>query len=153
MAITFYMLLKQYFNHNIQTQHSENNQKNFKESRLFKLQTYERMALFCERISIPNLIMRLKNSKMEPLDLQSAILISIQKEYEHNVAQQIYISENLWNIIEFSKNNMLSIMADTKVSMDMNTYTSDLLNAYNSQKINAIDAAISAIRKETHLAI
>ncbi|HMW75898.1 MAG TPA: hypothetical protein PKD40_09585, partial [Saprospiraceae bacterium] len=58
-----------------------------------KLQAYERLSLFCERISIPSLILRLNQPGMNTQALRYAMLISIQKEFEHNITQQMYISE------------------------------------------------------------
>ena len=49
-----------------------------------KLQAYERLILFFERIYIPNLVARIRTKKMSSGDLHSALMIAIQQEFEHN---------------------------------------------------------------------
>ena len=56
-----------------------------------RLQAYERLSLFCERITIPNLIMRLKTEGMQAGALRVALMMAIQQEFEHNLTQQVYI--------------------------------------------------------------
>lgn len=75
-----------------------------------KLQAYERLALFCERISIPQLIFRLNSPGITAQDLGAAIFISIQKEFEHNMSQQIYVSHKLWQIIRLAKDDVTHIV-------------------------------------------
>jgi hypothetical protein len=69
-----------------------------------RLQAYERMALFLERIAPGNLLVRVKPSGSEKEDYASLLIKSIEQEFEHNLAQQIYISEACWNVIKASKN-------------------------------------------------
>lgn len=74
-----------------------------------RLQAYERMALFLERISPNNLLLRLVSSASNAMDLQQILLNDIREEYNHNVAQQIYMSNNAWDQIN---NAMNEIVAD-----------------------------------------
>jgi hypothetical protein len=64
-----------------------------------RLQAYERLTLFVERISARALIPRLYVSGMTIADLQSAIIFNIRAEFEHNLSQQIYVSSNVWNTV------------------------------------------------------
>ena len=61
-----------------------------------RLQAYERMALFLERISPQNLLVRLNASGMTSKEFHQLLLSEIRSEYNHNVAQQVYMSENIW---------------------------------------------------------
>src|SRR6187402_2039783 len=58
-----------------------------------RLQAYERMALFLERITPANLLLRLNGETSVALDLQQLLLREIREEYNHNVSQQIYMSQ------------------------------------------------------------
>ncbi|MDP4820958.1 MAG: hypothetical protein NWR67_08120, partial [Saprospiraceae bacterium] len=64
-----------------------------------KLQAYERLALFCDRIFLPSLLLRVFERQLTVLQLKSTLLIQIQQEYEHNITQQVYVSEALWKIM------------------------------------------------------
>src|SRR5690606_29817866 len=65
-----------------------------------RLQAYERLALFIERIQPREIIVRLYQTGMTVRELQTAIVISISKEYEHNLSQQIYVSAQVWKTIQ-----------------------------------------------------
>ena len=118
-----------------------------------KLQAYERLILFCDRIDVPNLIMRLNSRDMSSAGLKSAMMISVQKEYEHNIAQQLYISNKLWQIISLAKNDVISF-----IEMNTQGFAADdrseelarkLLNEYGKLERSPINIAISAIKEES----
>ena len=107
---TSYYLLRQYLNNQYNMKALEMRSKYSQDAIPLKLQAYERLLLFCERINLHNLILRLKTSNMTNLELKNAMIISIQKEYEHNMAQQLYASQKLWDIITLAKNDTISII-------------------------------------------
>lgn len=81
-----------------------------------RLQAYERLVLFIERINPRLLIPRLYDSSMTVRDLQLAIIITIRTEFEHNLAQQIYVSKNVWDTVRSVKEqelNMVNNIAST----------------------------------------
>lgn len=73
-----------------------------------RLQAYERMSLFLERISPTSLLLRLVPSAGSALELQQLLLNEIREEYNHNVAQQIYISNNTWEQIGYAMNELVA---------------------------------------------
>ena len=81
-----------------------------------KLQAYERLVLFIERISPRQLIPRVYNPAMTVRDLQLAMSHSITGEFEHNMSQQIYVSNNVWATVKNVKEqelNMVNRLAQT----------------------------------------
>jgi hypothetical protein len=75
-----------------------------------QLQAYERMALFLERISPEKLLIRVKPNGKNALNYQNKLILSIDQEYEHNLAQQIYMSETCWNAIVAAKNATIQLI-------------------------------------------
>ncbi|MFC5285166.1 hypothetical protein [Pedobacter alpinus] len=75
-----------------------------------KLQAYERLTLFIDRINPSNLLIRLHQPGMTAREIQSAIISEIRAEYQHNISQQLYISTTAWNIISRVKEDTLSIV-------------------------------------------
>jgi len=84
-----------------------------------RLQAYERMSLFLERISPSSLLLRLVPSATSALELQQLLLNDIREEYNHNVAQQIYMSNNAWEQIGHAMNELVA---------DINKAASELPN-------------------------
>ncbi|MBS1685638.1 MAG: hypothetical protein JSS76_12830 [Bacteroidetes bacterium] len=78
-----------------------------KETRLLKLQAYERMALFLERVAPAAVISRVMDPDMVNHELQLAIIRNIRSEFEHNLSQQIYISSDAWNLIVSAKDELI----------------------------------------------
>lgn len=75
-----------------------------------RLQAYERMTLFLERISPAKLLVRVKPSSDDKIAYQKKLINAIETEFEHNLAQQIYITTDCWNAIVTSKNNTMNII-------------------------------------------
>ena len=74
-----------------------------KESLPIKLQAYERMLLFCERINPTKLLIRVTPIGNKTEDYLQLLISSIEQEFEHNLVQQLYISENSWKAVLTSK--------------------------------------------------
>jgi len=103
---------------------SENKRKNmelrasyFRESLPIRLQAYERLTLFLERISPINLVSRVNKPEMTARELQLSMLQNIKMEYEHNLAQQLYVSPQTWLLIVQTKEEILSII--NRVAFDL----------------------------------
>ncbi len=69
-----------------------------------RLQAYERLALFLERISIPNLVVRVAPKSADKADYENLLIKNIENEFDHNLSQQIYMSDECWNVIKAAKN-------------------------------------------------
>jgi len=86
-----------------------------KDTKILKLQAYERLILLANRISIPNLITRLQNdgksnSTLSATDQQLLLVSTIKEEFEHNVTQQLYVSKTAWEAVtNFKEKNILLI--------------------------------------------
>jgi len=85
-----------------------------------RLQAYERMVLFLERISMTQLVSRVHKSGMSARLLQSELVKTIRNEYDHNLSQQVYITQQTWNSIKTAKEETIRAIniASTKVSDD-----------------------------------
>ena len=68
-----------------------------------KWQAYERMTLFLERITPQQLFLRIPPGDLTKKEYEILLTNTIDQEFEHNLAQQIYLSPNLWNIIRTAK--------------------------------------------------
>ncbi|MCF7560089.1 hypothetical protein L3X39_05515 [Sabulilitoribacter multivorans] len=115
-----------------------------------RLQAYERMALFLERISPSKLLIRIQPTDSNKESYESLLIQSIEQEYEHNLSQQIYISDKCWNIITTAKNATIQLIR--KASMLEKTDTSNKLREVilteMMERISPSDAALSFIKDE-----
>jgi hypothetical protein len=72
-----------------------------------RIHAYERVCLFLERISPNNLLLRLNNGNYTAKELQQIIFNEIREEYNHNVSQQVYMSEEVWNLVKNAKEELM----------------------------------------------
>ncbi len=75
-----------------------------------RLQAYERLSLFLERITPDRLLVRIHSQGMNAQQYQSLITEAIREEFEHNVSQQIYVSEEAWKLLVDAKSATVGII-------------------------------------------
>ncbi len=117
-----------------------------------RLQAYERMALFLERISPQNLLVRLSTTGMTSKEFHQLLLSEIRNEYNHNVAQQVYITEDVWNLIKNAKEDLILSINDAAGEMSMESTSLDLSRKIFEKSINnqvdPIAHALTELKKE-----
>ncbi len=75
-----------------------------------RLQAYERLTLFLERISPGAMVLRVHKSNMTARMLHMELLATIREEFEHNVTQQIYVSDKAWQQVKMAKEETIRII-------------------------------------------
>lgn len=96
-----------------------------KHSLPLKLQAYERLALFLERINLSKLLIRVAPIGESKEDYQNLLIRHIEQEYEHNLTQQIYITDEAWVMILTAKNTIIQNIR--KTTMDSSITNADQL--------------------------
>jgi hypothetical protein len=84
--------------------------KNYKTITPIRLQAYERVVLFLERISPESLIMRVNRQGMTAKQMQTELINSIRAEFEHNLSQQVYISNEAWEFVKSARGNLIKLI-------------------------------------------
>lgn len=121
-----------------------------------RLRAYERMAIFVERIAPDSLVMRQRfGERTTSSQLQRTLLDQIRQEWEHNAAQQIYISEETWAQLVNAKESIVELVNSCAMQLDPKTVSVGLanlvLNTYNEEKSKQdtpIQMALAAIKKD-----
>ncbi len=108
-----------------------------------RVESYQRAVLLMERISPSSLVMRLHNPGLPAKMLQAELLQAIREEYDHNVAQQIFISPRGWEMVKNSKEETVKIINIAGGQMDATSMGMDL-----SAKIFEIMAEVGKLPTE-----
>lgn len=112
-----------------------------------KVQACERLVLYLERIRYSVLVKRIFMPGMSRSDLQFALIQNVQDEFEHNLAQRLYVSEPTWFDIVIVKDEVLKgINAAFSENPDADAATMAQIIA--SMDNSLIDKAVIAIKKE-----
>jgi hypothetical protein len=85
-----------------------------------RLQAYERLILFLERISPDALLLKVKSQAHTNSDLHLTILQQIRMEYEHNISQQLYVSDEIWVCVRETKEQIVMLVNDISKHADSN---------------------------------
>ncbi|MHC1708582.1 MAG: hypothetical protein AB9842_13815 [Bacteroidales bacterium] len=75
-----------------------------------RLQAYERIVLFLERIAPANLIIRANPTEMDARTLHKTLVQNIRDEYEHNLSLQIYLSMKAWELVKNGKEELIMVI-------------------------------------------
>jgi hypothetical protein len=117
-----------------------------------RLQAYERIIMFLERISPGNLITRVHEAGMSAKQLQLVLLQQIRAEFEHNISQQLYLTEENWEIVKNSKENLIKLINVASKDMGPDAPAFDLtraiLDVYLKVENPPIEIAIKKIKEE-----
>ncbi|MGJ8744521.1 hypothetical protein [Polaribacter sp.] len=119
-----------------------------KDSLPIKLQAYERMLLFCERINPVKMLLRIKPLSENKEDYLQLLIANIEQEFEHNLVQQIYISNTSWTAIVASKSAVINKLKKTaETSNSANNLRENVLIEY-TKTTPPTETAISFIKNE-----
>ena len=75
-----------------------------------RLQAYERLTLFLERIAPGALVFRVHKNNMTARMLHAELLATVREEFEHNVTQQKNVSDRAWQQVKMAKEETLRII-------------------------------------------
>ena len=145
-----YFLFDSYFKDQKNTRRWLLQKDNRKDILPLRLQAYERMTLFMERINPSQLLVRIAPISEDKNEYANYVIAQVEQEFEHNLAQQIYISDECWSIITAAKNatiQMIRLATKSEKVADANqlreVILSDLL-----EKQSPSSAALAYIKNE-----
>lgn len=99
-----------------------------------RVDAYQRLTLLMERVHPSSLVMRLHNPGVLAKTLQADFLQSIREEFEHNVAQQLFVSGESWQLVKNAKEETIKIinlaasqLQPTATGMDLSTKIFELV--------------------------
>lgn len=118
-----------------------------------KVQAYERMVIFLERLNPSNLVLRVNKHNMTNKQLHHALIQTIKQEYEHNISQQLFISNGAWQLIKTAKEETIKLIniAYSKVPPDnsSNELSLTIINVISSiEKKLPHEIALDYLKKE-----
>lgn len=115
-----------------------------------RLQAYERLSLFLERIKLSKLLVRVNPMSSNKEDYETLLIANIEQEFDHNLAQQIYVTDQCWSITSTAKNATVQMIR--KVTMSDKVDSADKLReallTEMMDRRSPSDAALSFIKEE-----
>ena len=157
-AIVFlvtYFILKKMLDEDYKRKELKAKSKRSSELSAIKLQAYERFTILLERIRLDNLVMRMADPAKSASEFRFMLSQSIHDEFNHNISQQLYVSEQAWQMIKLSKEEALQIIAHSFSDMTETTVATDLgkaiLTKLENSQSNMAEATIGFLKKELEI--
>ena len=123
-----------------------------------RMRAYERLSLLLERTTPEHMIFDLRTKQPEALStwtvlqMQQHLLQTIRIEFEHNLSQQVYVSEELWTLIMNARDQMAAfiIAIGNQLPKDATAqmYATTLITAYKSNGLTPTDKAMDELKRE-----
>jgi hypothetical protein len=82
-----------------------------------RLQAYERFILYLERIAPESLVMRTSSADYTTRQFQTELMSAIRTEFEHNLAQQTYISTEAWEKVRVARNQTIKLINEAAAEL------------------------------------
>jgi len=121
-----------------------------------RLQAYERLTIFIERISARNLLMRIYDPTLTVMEYREVLVTSISSEFEHNLSQQIYVSPNVWQTIKGVKEQEINMINQITKTLDAEAPAKELRTRIlemlaQVEEETPTDVALHIINKEAKM--
>jgi hypothetical protein len=117
-----------------------------------RAQAYERLTLFMERMQPSNLLVRVQTTGMNSQSLHRALIQTIRSEYDHNMSQQVYISDEAWELINQAKDQLLKVInaqvSSTAPKADAMELGKLIIEGSLEEHKWLLDEALSLLKKE-----
>ena len=117
-----------------------------------RLQAYERAILYLERIHPVSLLQRNEPEKMTASQLKLQLTFDVQEEYDHNVVQQLYVSDAAWGELKRCREEVLALIqqaaeeaGERASGIEMSRV---LLRLVNSQETSPVKSGIDAVKRD-----
>lgn len=117
-----------------------------------RVDAYQRIILLMERIHPNSLVMRHNNPGLPAAAMQMKLLESIRSEYEHNIAQQMFISPQAWEVVRKAKDETVKIinlagqqMGPTSNGMDLSSKIFEIVAEVGTLPT---EIAVTALKEE-----
>jgi hypothetical protein len=110
VMMTAYLLLDKFFQNEDRKRKMEIGLKNQSTLTPIRLRAYERLALLLERTSPNALLAHTMKPDISAQELHAQLIKNIRQEFEHNLSQQIYVSDELWDAITTTQENLIKII-------------------------------------------
>lgn len=113
VALAMYYLVKQHFERDYKMRLLELRQKNAEVVLPIRLQAYERIVLLLERITPSNLLLRVGGAGQTATEYHRVLLNEIRNEFNHNLSQQVYMTEQAWQQVKHAREEVVNLVNKT----------------------------------------
>lgn len=113
------------------------------------LQAYERLIILMERMELPKLAARVAPISDLKQDYANFLIQNIDQEYDFNISQQLYVSEEAWALISTAKQTIIQQILKTSLLKEVKNAVDLQRELRNIKEIHSVtDLAKNRLKQE-----
>ncbi len=155
VLLTAYLLIDKLLRNEEKRRNFELRKKNNATLTPIRLRAYERLILVLERTTPSNLILSVAKPQMTNLELHTQLLASIREEFSHNMSQQIYVSDEIWNYMRSAQESLLRLVnscaSECKSAESASVLAEKIIQVYRMSEQSPSELAMEKLKKEVRL--
>ncbi len=158
LVLGIWLIQRTMYRHEEQKQLNELKHESQKSVSPIRLRAYERLTLLLERTTPEHMLLELQSKEPTALatwtvpQLQQYLLQTLRSEYEHNMSQQVYVSDEVWTLIINARDQMaafiIAMASQIPPQSNAQVYATTMLTAYTSNGETPSDKALSELKDE-----
>lgn len=149
---TAYFLLKTFFEEQREIALIQSKSTSKSEMIPTRMQAYERLILFLERVEPNQMIPRVHRPAMTAMVFKRELQRTIRDEFEHNLTQQLYVSSEGWNKVIESRNAVNQLIELTAQNVGDNAtgvqFSNALFEILGKAGVSPTADAIEMLKRE-----
>lgn len=147
-----YLTIKSFLEKDFQKKLIEVKMKNTELILPARLQAYERVCLLLERSSPANLVPRVNEANFNAAVLNQRLLSEVREELNHNLSQQVYMSDAAWDVTKAAINDLNSILNAAAQTVNPEAkgieLAKNIFERYSSLEQDPIQTALTTVKSE-----
>jgi hypothetical protein len=147
IGIPMLMLVNWFLKQNLKTKQIELSLSMQKEMLPLKIQAYERLTILLERINPETMVLREQKPGLTSLQLHSLFLKNIRSEFEHNLAMQIYLPNNTWELITKARDEVIKVINTCSSEVKPEAPSMELSQKILERSINEVNFYLKKARE------
>jgi len=152
---TAYIILRYYTDLNYKIRTTELKKDGQRITINLRLQAYERLILLMERIHPGQLVVRSHQTGQSTLDLKNILILTLKEEFDHNLSQQLYVSDQVWSLVISTREIMIRLINESAFHLKEDPSATGLakqvIEGYMQLDNDPIQLAINKLKKEAIL--
>ncbi len=126
VALAMYALVKKHYERDSKVRLLELRQKNAEVVLPIRLQAYERIVLLLERITPSSMLLRVGSAGQTAAEYHRVLLSEIRNEFDHNMSQQVYMTEQAWQQVKHAREDVVNLINKTYKELPENSRGTEL---------------------------
>ncbi|MTI33369.1 hypothetical protein [Xanthovirga aplysinae] len=147
-----YLTVKSFLNKEIEDRKEERKKINTQVVMPIRLQAYERISLLLERISPDQMLTRLNDKALSAIQFRHVLISEIRQEFNHNLSQQIYMSDSAWNLVKSAVEELIikinQLGEEMPAEAGSTEFSRKLIEEWMQVPDNAINSALIFLKDE-----